>query len=220
MSHPREWSGPRNWAKDSITARRWQRPLQSPSRGGRQQPESCLQGITSISRSDSIVTVPIYQVSETPTFAPAGLHRNRDDCGFLAARNYSRTQQGQPNGQVEGRYHERCRLQHGGWRNPGFWRWSVCDSCAADSPITWICDVVTGVHARPTWPWLWRAGTLAATSKFKGYVEIGSIVAEDCPGVEDPPAGRVSPGLVAPPVAAARVASVVPVGARVPDRSR
>ena len=64
--------------------------------------------MTNISRSDSIVTVPIYHKPGSPNLCPGGLQPDSDDCGFFAARNYAECSErhspraGSANGKIEG----------------------------------------------------------------------------------------------------------------------
>ena len=58
-----------------------------------------LQGVTSISRSDSVVTVPIYHsAANVPISAPAGLHRNRRRLWVSCSWELRRTLRGHPTG--------------------------------------------------------------------------------------------------------------------------
>ncbi len=51
--------------------------------GGNNNPNPLLQGVTSISRSDSIVTVPIYHQAAGPNLCPAGCTQTATIVGFL-----------------------------------------------------------------------------------------------------------------------------------------
>ncbi len=51
--------------------------------GGNNNPNPLLQGVTSISRSDSIVTVPIYHNAAGPNLCPGGCNQTATIVGFL-----------------------------------------------------------------------------------------------------------------------------------------
>lgn len=51
--------------------------------GGDNNPNAALQGVTSISRSDSIVTVPIYHAAGGPNLCPGGCNQTATIVGFL-----------------------------------------------------------------------------------------------------------------------------------------
>jgi hypothetical protein len=72
-------------------------------KGGDNNPNSALQGITSISRSDSIITVPIYHRAGAPPddLCPAGCTLTGTIVGFLQL-GIQENVAGGPNGQVKG----------------------------------------------------------------------------------------------------------------------
>ncbi len=51
--------------------------------GGNNNPNPLLQGVTSISRSDSIVTVPIYHNAGGPNLCPGGCNQTATIVGFM-----------------------------------------------------------------------------------------------------------------------------------------
>ena len=70
--------------------------------GGDNNPNPALQGITSISRSDSIVTVPIYKGVGNPNICPGGVCSGTGTIvGFLQL-GITENAAGAPNGQVKG----------------------------------------------------------------------------------------------------------------------
>ena len=72
-------------------------------KGGDNNPNSALQGVTSISRSDSIITVPIYHRAGAPPddLCPAGCTLTATIVGFLQL-GIQENVAGGPNGQVKG----------------------------------------------------------------------------------------------------------------------
>ena len=72
-------------------------------KGGDNNPNSALQGVTSISRSDSIITVPIYHRAAAPPddLCPAGCTLTGTIVGFLQL-GIQENVAGGPNGQVKG----------------------------------------------------------------------------------------------------------------------
>jgi hypothetical protein len=69
--------------------------------GGDNNPNPVLQGITNISRSDSIVTVPIYKGVGNPNLCPGGCSGTGTIMGFLQL-GINENVAGAPNGQVKG----------------------------------------------------------------------------------------------------------------------
>lgn len=75
--------------------------------GGNNNPNPLLQGVTSISRSDSIVTVPIYHQAAGPNLCPGGCTQTATIVGFLQLGITQNVPNGNPpgaaaNGKVEG----------------------------------------------------------------------------------------------------------------------
>jgi len=75
--------------------------------GGNNNPNPALQGVTSISRSDSIVTVPIYHAAGNPNLCPGGCNQTATIVGFLQLGITQNLQNGAApapgtNGKIEG----------------------------------------------------------------------------------------------------------------------
>ena len=137
MRDPRERPGPSNLGQDELLPT-GVAPDGTPPitiKGGDNNPNPTLQGVTSISRSDSIITVPIYHRAGAPPddLCPAGCTLTGTIVGFLQLGIQENTLG--PNGQVKGVIMNVAGCNPGR-RQPCGLRWrSVSYSCAAYSPV-------------------------------------------------------------------------------------